>query len=72
MSSVFRLSVADMAPEVRAVGHADRVNQVAFPRGTSELFATCSLNDIRVWQTASSKEALRISVPGKVCGRDVP
>ena len=42
------------------------MQQVAFPRGTSELFATCALNDIRVWQTATSKEALRITVPGKV------
>jgi WD40 repeat protein len=40
--------------------------QVVFPRGSSDLFATCSMNDIRVWQTATSKELLRISVPNKV------
>ena len=43
------------------------LQQVAFPRGTSELFATCSINDIRVWQTATNKEALRITVPNKEC-----
>ncbi len=35
--------------------------------GTSELFATCSQNDIRVWHTESSKELLRIMVPNITC-----
>lgn len=36
-------------------------------RGTSELFATCSQDDIRVWHTESSKELLRIRVPNMTC-----
>lgn len=66
-ATILRVSYPDLAVDVRAVGHADRINQVAFPRGTSDLFATCSLNDIRVWQTATGKELLRISVPNKEC-----
>ncbi|KAJ8336086.1 hypothetical protein SKAU_G00394290 [Synaphobranchus kaupii] len=35
--------------------------------GTSELFATCSKNDIRVWHTDTSRELLRITVPNVTC-----
>lgn len=35
--------------------------------GTSDLFATCCYQDIRVWHLPSSKELLRISVPNMTC-----
>ncbi|MGH0164119.1 UNVERIFIED_CONTAM: hypothetical protein FKN15_046365 [Acipenser sinensis] len=35
--------------------------------GTSELFATCSKNDIRVWHSDTCKELLRITVPNMTC-----
>lgn len=35
--------------------------------GTSDLFATCSKNDIRVWYTPENKELLRITVPNMTC-----
>lgn len=35
--------------------------------GTSELFATCSEEDIRVWHVDRSKELLRITVPNMTC-----
>ncbi len=38
-----------------------------FLSGTSELFATCSHEDIRIWHSASSQELLRIHVPNKTC-----
>uniref|UniRef100_A0A4W5R399 Cilia- and flagella-associated protein 52 n=1 Tax=Hucho hucho TaxID=62062 RepID=A0A4W5R399_9TELE len=43
------------------------VKDVAFPFGSSELFATCSQDDIRVWHAETSKELLRISVPNMTC-----
>lgn len=38
-----------------------------FHSGTSELFATCSFEDIRVWHSSTSQELLRIKVPNKTC-----
>lgn len=32
-------------------GHASQIKNVAFPKGYSEVFATCSSGDIRVWST---------------------
>lgn len=42
------------------------LQDVAFPQGASELFATCSKGEIRVWQTLVNRELLRITVPNKV------
>jgi cilia- and flagella-associated protein 52 len=36
-------------PELRNTCHYERINAIAFPYEYSELFATSSLNDIRVW-----------------------
>ena len=36
-------------------------------RASSELFATSSHGDIRVWHADSCKELLRISVPNMLC-----
>lgn len=33
----------------------------------SDVFVTCSKNDIRVWNTNTSKELLRITVPNMDC-----
>lgn len=35
--------------------------------GTSELFATCSMEDIRLWHIDKPKELLRITVPNMTC-----
>ncbi|XP_061477831.1 cilia- and flagella-associated protein 52 isoform X2 [Rhineura floridana] len=35
--------------------------------GTSDLFATCSKSDIRVWYTPENRELLRITVPNMTC-----
>jgi WD40 repeat protein len=35
--------------------------------GSSELFATCSFEDIRVWHSATNQELLRIKVQNKTC-----
>ncbi|KAM8842729.1 cilia- and flagella-associated protein 52 [Synchiropus picturatus] len=43
------------------------VKDVAIPFGTSEIFATCSEGDIRLWKINKSKELLRITVPNMTC-----
>ncbi|KAG1940756.1 cilia- and flagella-associated protein [Pimephales promelas] len=67
MAQIYSLSYTDFKPELIATNHNSSVKDVAFPFGTSELFATCSQNDIRVWHTESSKELLRITVPNITC-----
>jgi WD40 repeat protein len=56
-----------ICPELRNTCHYERINDVTFPSGYSELFATCSVNDIRVWNAVTRQELLRIEVPGLEC-----
>eukprot|EP00128_Syssomonas_multiformis_P006655 Colp12_sorted_trinity150504_noHs@14952 len=66
-SNIYSLTYKDMKPELLMTCHYDSINDVAFPTNFSELFATCSSNDIRVWQTNNCQERLRITVPNLVC-----
>ena len=54
-------------PELRNTCHCERINDIAFPAGYSDLFATCSTNDIRVWNAKTRQELLRVEVPGLEC-----
>ncbi|XP_026877749.2 cilia- and flagella-associated protein 52 [Electrophorus electricus] len=66
-AQIYRFGYTDFKPELIATNHSSAVHDVAFPAGSSELFATCSQDDIRVWHTDSSKELLRIRVPNMTC-----
>ena len=66
-ATIYWCNTDNIAPELRNTCHYERINDIAFPCGYSELFATCSLNDIRVWNTKTRQELLRIEVPGLEC-----
>ncbi|KAG9343876.1 hypothetical protein JZ751_013262 [Albula glossodonta] len=66
-SNIYSIRDEDFKETLFSTSHKDAVNDIAFPLGTSELFATCSMNDIRVWHTSTSKELLRITVPNLIC-----
>lgn len=66
-ATIYWCNTDDIAPELRNTCHDERINDVIFPSGYSELFATCSLNDIRVWNSKTRQELLRIEVPGLDC-----
>ncbi|XP_060723217.1 cilia- and flagella-associated protein 52 [Tachysurus vachellii] len=66
-SQIYRFGYTDFTPELITSSHCSAVWDAAFPEGTSELFASCSQDDIRVWNTESSKELLRIRVPNMTC-----
>jgi WD40 repeat protein len=66
-ATIYWCNTDDIAPELRNTCHYERINDIAFPAGYSELFATCSLNDIRIWNTKTRQELLRIEVPGLEC-----
>jgi WD40 repeat protein len=53
--------------ELQCTAHFSAVNDVVFPRNCSEIFVTCSFNDIRVWSAKSRAELLRIQVPNLTC-----
>lgn len=61
------VSFSDWAVELRATCHCGPVNDVCFPAGCSDLFITCSSQDIRIWNLAQRQELLRIQVPNLDC-----
>uniref|UniRef100_A0A673Z952 Cilia- and flagella-associated protein 52 n=1 Tax=Salmo trutta TaxID=8032 RepID=A0A673Z952_SALTR len=66
-AQIYRFGYTDFKEELIATSHNSAVKDVAFPFGSSELFATCSQDDIRVWHAETSKELLRLSVPNMTC-----
>lgn len=56
-----------MICEIRSTCHYDKVNDIAFPHEYSEVFGTCSRNDIRIWNSKTRQELLRIHVPNLEC-----
>ena len=62
-SNIYWVDTDDLYPELRNTCHNSKINDLAFPLGYSELFATCSISDIRIWNARSRQELLRIQVP---------
>jgi WD40 repeat protein len=58
---------ARVSHELRSARSCAPVNSVCFPRGTSDLFATCFGPNITIRQTSSTKALRVISVPSRVC-----
>jgi len=48
-ATIYWCNTDKICPELRNTCHYERINDIAFPSGFSDLFATCSCNDIRVW-----------------------
>ncbi|XP_030062176.1 cilia- and flagella-associated protein 52 [Microcaecilia unicolor] len=67
LSQIHRFNYSEFKQEVIATCHNEAINDIVFPFGTSELFATCSKSDIRVWHNESNKELLRITIPNMTC-----
>jgi WD40 repeat protein len=67
MANIYWVDVDSLSAELRNTCHHERVNQVAFPSGYSEVFCTCSITDIRVWNANTRQELLRIQVPNMEC-----
>nr|CAB3267684.1 WD repeat-containing protein 16-like [Phallusia mammillata] len=66
-SQIYRFNLTDFKEDLVMSAHYQPVLDVAFPLCTSDLVATCSGDDIRVWHTCTSRELLRISVPNMIC-----
>ncbi|KEG14552.1 flagellar associated protein [Trypanosoma grayi] len=66
-SNVYLVEGGNFHAELRLTCHSDTVNDIAFPDGFSALFATCCGPDIRVWNTSTTNELLRIQINGLIC-----
>lgn len=67
ISQMYRFNLTEFSSERINTCHYDKVNDIVFPVGYSDVFATCSKNDIRVWNTDTCKELLRITVLNMDC-----
>lgn len=67
MANIYWVDVDSLTAELRNTCHHERVNQIAFPLGYSDVFATCSVADIRIWNANTRQELLRIQVPNMEC-----
>mmetsp|Transcript_3004 Transcript_3004/g.4402 ORF Transcript_3004/g.4402 Transcript_3004/m.4402 type:complete len:613 (+) Transcript_3004:164-2002(+) len=47
--------------------HSERINDVVYPGLTSEVIATCSEGNIRLWNVIKGKELVRIQLPNLEC-----
>jgi WD40 repeat protein len=66
-ANIYWVDVDTLTAELRNTCHHERINQVCFAQGYSEIFATCSITDIRVWNVTTRQELLRIQVPNMEC-----
>ncbi|XP_026159843.1 cilia- and flagella-associated protein 52 isoform X1 [Mastacembelus armatus] len=66
-AQMYRFNYQDFKAELISSSHSSAVKDVAISFGTSELFATCSEEDIRLWHIDRPKELLRITVPNMTC-----
>mmetsp|Transcript_5183 Transcript_5183/g.8782 ORF Transcript_5183/g.8782 Transcript_5183/m.8782 type:complete len:622 (+) Transcript_5183:78-1943(+) len=67
LSNIYWVDTDTLTAELRNTCHHERINQIAFPADYSEVFATCSVTDIRVWNAVTRQELLRIQVPNMEC-----
>ena len=66
-SNIYSVNTEKFTPELVSTCHYACVNDVEFPSGSSDLFATASDSDIRIWNANTKAELLRISVPNLEC-----
>jgi len=67
-SNMYLVPVENVASaDIKGTSHHAQISDVAFPKGYSELFATCSSAEIRVWHSGTLQELMRIQVPNLEC-----
>mmetsp|Transcript_11703 Transcript_11703/g.13906 ORF Transcript_11703/g.13906 Transcript_11703/m.13906 type:complete len:627 (-) Transcript_11703:1832-3712(-) len=63
----YEKSTNQLVAELEQTNHFEQINDIAFPYEYSQLFATCSTTDIRIWHATEYRELLRIQVPNLTC-----
>lgn len=65
--NIYWVDSSTLVAELRNTCHYEKINDIQFPHGYSEVFATCSKNDIRIWNATNRHEILRLQVPNVEC-----
>ncbi|XP_017767135.1 PREDICTED: cilia- and flagella-associated protein 52 [Eufriesea mexicana] len=60
---IYEIELSSFHIRLIATCHTNSIFDLTFPRNCSEIFATTSENDIRIWKLITQKELLRITVP---------
>lgn len=66
-AQLYQSTFQDFDPTLMRACHNTPVTDISFPLESSELFATSSGNDVRVWHVSTGKELLRLVVPNLTC-----
>ena len=66
-SNIYWIETSSLKNEIRNTCHNDRINDVQFPYEYSGVFGTCGKEDIRIWNSETRQEHLRIHVPNLEC-----
>ncbi|KAJ3635496.1 hypothetical protein MTP99_008401 [Tenebrio molitor] len=61
-SEIFSVNMDTFETELLVTCHISTIYDIAFPYNFSEVFATASKNDVRVWSLKTHRELLRIEV----------
>ncbi|KAJ3079705.1 Cilia- and flagella-associated protein 52 [Rhizoclosmatium hyalinum] len=66
-SNIYYVGLKEFAPVLKSTCHYSPINDICFPQDSSEVFATASMTDIRIWNAVTCQELLRIAVPNLEC-----
>ena len=66
-ANMYLVKYEGLIAELKTTCHTGMINDLTFPHGSAETFATCSGSDIRVWHARTLSELLRIQVPNLEC-----
>ncbi|XP_067121874.1 cilia- and flagella-associated protein 52 isoform X2 [Centruroides vittatus] len=64
---IYRANIIDFQCDLLFTCHDSKINDLAFPYNSSDVFGTCSKETIRIWNIKTSQELLRITVKNMVC-----
>ncbi len=65
--SIMFVNTETLLSEIRSTSLVSRVNAISFPHGLSDIFATASGCEIRLWNSKTKSEMLSIRVPNIEC-----
>jgi WD40 repeat protein len=66
-SNIYWIDTDSLTAELRNTCHHTGIQAAAFPYGFSDVFATCAGSEVRVWNSRTRQELLRIQVPNLEC-----
>lgn len=66
-SNVFNVKMEDMKPILMKTCHYSKINDVCYPLDSSDVIATASDTDVRIWNAQTCTMLLRIALPNLEC-----